>query len=39
MIFYTKDVLSAGQKVLVYLPDGGHCDSAENCKERWEELT
>ena len=34
IIFYTKDVLSAGQKVLVYLPDGGHCDSAEDCKER-----
>lgn len=32
--FYDQDVLSAGQKVLVYLPDGGHCDSAEDCKER-----
>jgi len=32
--FYDQDVLSAGQKVLVYLPDGGHCESAEDCKER-----
>ena len=37
IIFYTKDVLSAGQKVLVYLPDGGHCDSAEDCQDRWDQ--
>merc|ERR1712226_788395 len=35
--FYDQDVRAAGRKVLVYLPDGGHCTSGEQCRERCEE--
>jgi len=32
--YYEQDVRSAGSKVLIYLPDAGHCSSVEECETR-----
>jgi len=35
--FYDQDVRASGQKVLIYLPDSGHCTSLEDCRRRCSE--
>jgi len=35
--FYQQDVRYAGQDVVIYLPDGGECDSVEGCRDRCRE--
>ena len=31
---FSQDIRSAGSKVLLYLPDSGHCSSVDECKTR-----